>query len=129
MTAFFDYMFVRTHEFYRKKGDIPIATGIMFLIGTQICILFTVATAFNFATGGMFSSQGMDEVTFKIIYGVIIGVIAIMDIKRYANSKVRTALQAKYKNKKSVPLWLIFMVPVLFLSMGLVLIFTLTTGK
>jgi hypothetical protein len=129
MTTFFDNIFVRVHEFYNKKNYIPVAMGIYFLIVTQVCIVFTLAISFNLATGGMFASEKMDKATFYTIYGVIIIGLAFLDIRRYASSKTRKTLELRFKRRKSIPIWLIFMIPILFLSIGLALIFTLTTGK
>ncbi|EJF10144.1 hypothetical protein O71_10939 [Pontibacter sp. BAB1700] len=129
MIAFFDYVFFKVHRFYSKKNYIPVAMGIYFLIVTQICIIFSLGIAFNFATGGLFSSESMHKTIFYSTYGVIIGGFAFLNIKRYANSKVRKALEAKFHIRRSIPMWVIFMIPIFFLSVGLALIFTLTSVK
>ena len=121
-----DYIFFRIYLFYKKKNDLPLLTGLLFLLVLKVCILFFLVTLFNIFTGGLLSNHNPDLIknSFWIAYAIILFVSFIFDILRYSKTEIIKRLDTKYHNKKINYLlknWHIFIIPIIILFFSIFL--------
>lgn len=122
-----DYIFYKVYAYYKKKKDLPIMTGIYFLLLLQVCCLFFIGIVFNLLTHGMLSNQNknFNKEYFYAIYFLIIALLFTFNIIRYSKKKRVEELERKYNNKKGLQTWQIFILPVFIiaLAIGIIVVF------
>lgn len=118
-----DYIFFRIYLFYKKKNDLPLLTGLLFLLVLKVCILFFLVTLFNIFTGGLLSNHNPDfkKNYFDIAYTIILFISSIFDILRYSKTERIKELDTKYHNKKILKNWQIFIIPIILFSFSIFL--------
>lgn len=120
-----DYIFYRIYLYYKKKDYIPVTMGINFIVVLLVAFFFVFAVSFNFMTDGLFTYENLDKRPAKAIYFSIFIAMYLFSILRYAKTKKRKELEAKFHNKrinKSIKTWQIFISPILVLLLGALVI-------
>jgi len=122
-----DYIFYRIYLYYKKKDDLPILTGILFLQVLKVSILFLMGSIVNILTHGLISTQ--NESLKKEMYWVFVAIVLItlfiIDIIRYGRRKFVQEIERRFqynKKNKKVKLWQIFLLPILFLLLSFTII-------
>jgi phosphoglycerol transferase MdoB-like AlkP superfamily enzyme len=121
---YFDYIFYRIHSYYHKKNDTPNFTAIMFLLILQCCLLFLITMTVNGFTGHAGSKDYFEKNQFLLLYWSIISGLLIVNIFRYAGKRKVAIYDSLFKvshlNKK-IPTWLIFIQPLIFIFLTILI--------
>ncbi|MFA9371488.1 MAG: hypothetical protein ACERIH_07235 [Labilibaculum antarcticum] len=120
-----DYIFYRIYSFYKKKEDIPIATGIMFIFVVQFCAILLVGVTINLYSGNIISKDHIGESQFWIVYGSVLATLLLFDIFRYVRTKTLENILQKYDGlelNKKIKTWQVFILPVLLVILTLLMV-------
>lgn len=120
-----DYIYYRIYEYYLKKKDIPVMTGVYFIFVTQYCTVFLIGIIFNFLTNGLLSKENINKELFWFIYLGLASTIFILDLVRYLNKKRRKEIINRFKSSKynkTIKMWQIFSIPILIVFLAVVVI-------
>lgn len=128
-----DYIFYRIYSFYKKKGDSPLFSSIMFLGVLKVSILFFLVSILNILTGGFFSGKNpdLDKKYFYLIFILVSIVLLIMDSIRYCKAQKIKDIEQKYAGtymNRIIKTWHIFLFP-LFIFVMTVLISIMSSNN
>lgn len=122
-----DYIFYRIYLYYKKKDDLPILSGILFLQVLKVSILFLMGSIVNILTRGLISTQNESLKTemYWVFFASVLISLLIIDIIRYGRRKFVQEIERRFqyntKNKK-VKLWQIFLLPIIFFLFSFIII-------
>ncbi len=114
-----DYIFYRIYLYYLKKDDIPVVRTIVFLTITLITIIFFLIGALNYFTGDFFRVTKCNSLEYKLITRSIYILFVLISILRYGFKKKREEIFKKYEGVEFLKTWVYFMIPLVFLFLGL----------
>lgn len=125
---FMDYIFYRIYLYYKKKDDLPVLTGILFLQVLKVSILFLIGSVFNILTHGFISTQNILKDKYWLTVGIVLISLFIIDTVRYGRKKVRNEIESKFifnRNNKKIKLWQIFILPIIVIILSFTIIVVL----
>ena len=118
-----DYIFYKIYQYYKKKKDAPVVTGIGFLFVLEVCILFFLVVTFNFSTNQLFSKDHLSKGLFNTIYYGVYLISIIFLVYRYAYKERREKILEKCRQgKDQFKTWQIALLPVLFIALSILVI-------
>lgn len=110
-----DYIFYRIYLYYKRKDDIPVFTGILFVFVIQFSIFLFLGVMTNLLSNNVISEKFLSKNQFWLLYGGILVFFLFFNILRYGRKgKVKTILE-RYEGKElndKIKTWHIFMIPV-----------------
>jgi ABC-type Fe3+ transport system permease subunit len=112
-----DYIFYRIYLYYKKKEEIPVFTGIMFLQVMNISLIVLSLGIFNVFTDGLLTNKN-ENLSIKllyIVYAIVLMLLLVFDAFRYGRKKSIKELEQKFQHSKlnkKMKLWQIFMIPI-----------------
>lgn len=120
-----DYIFYRIFLYYKNQDEIPKLSAIFFLSVVKLSLFFLLGVVFNLLSGGLFSSQHMNEKMLKIFFFGILLFVLIMDLFRYfKNERVKKILKKfEYSSlNRRIKTWQIFILPILVVLISILII-------
>jgi len=120
-----DYIFYRIYSYYKKKEDIPVATGIMFIFVVQFCAILLIGVTINLFSGNIILKDHIEESQFWIIYGSVLATLFLFNIFRYGRNKVLENILKRYdvsELNNKIKIWSIFILPVLLIIFTILMV-------
>lgn len=119
-----DYLFYKIYAYYKRKNYIPVMMGIYFLLVLQICCLFLLGTILNLTVDGILSNQnkGFNKEHFYTVYFFIVVFLFVLNILRYSRKKRVQALESRFKDRRGLKTWQVFILPVLMVFFSILII-------
>lgn len=121
---YFDYTFYRIYIYYNKYKDTPNFTAILFLFMLQGCVLFGVIITINGFTNHTGTRAYLGEKQFWLLYGLIMSVLFIGNIIRYARKRKVAFYVSLFKGNRLngiIPTWVIFIQPLVFILLAILI--------
>lgn len=103
--------------YYKKKNEIPIYRGILFLFVIYISIILFIGVTINLYTKNILSTS-LDEKQFKVLIALLFGSLFLINIIRYGRKKSVQKIVERYENhgiNDKFKTWMIFLIPIFFL--------------
>lgn len=113
-----DFIFYKIYTYYKKKDDIPVATGILFVFLVQLFFLLFIGIGINLLTENSISGKNIGTEKFYLIYGIVLGSLFVFDLIRYVKKSKVNSLVKKYEYSKlntHIKTWMVFLIPVLII--------------
>ncbi|NLT49669.1 MAG: hypothetical protein GXX85_01975 [Ignavibacteria bacterium] len=110
-----NYIFFRIYEFYRKKDDSPLLSGILFMFALHICVFFPIAIIIKELYEKYFQLIIIPKGIEKIILYLICFGILVYNIFKYSRHNFVKNIRKKYETSKYnniVKTWQIFILPI-----------------
>lgn len=128
---FLDLIFYKVYSVYVKKEYSPVYTTILFLGLIRISILLFILLFLHFTLGLSFHFEGYSTTNRKYIGAFLILLIELplllYTYYRYTRKGKIKELEEKYSDTKydRIRPWYVFMLPVFFIILMLIMVFTL----